>query len=124
MIDRAASAAGFPRSARLTRGADFRAVFAQATRHADRYFTILVGHGSGQTARLGLAVSRKAAPRAVDRNRLKRLIRERFRQNLAELPAVDAVVMVRPIACHTDNATLALALDRLWQRITRECEPS
>ncbi|MEX0431469.1 ribonuclease P protein component [Spiribacter insolitus] len=124
MVEAAASGHGFPRAARLTRSAEFRAVFGDAQRHADRYFTILAGHGSVSHARLGLAVSRRAASRAVDRNRLKRLIRETFRQQLPGLPAVDVVVMVRPIACHTENAKLAAALDRLWQRISRSCEAS
>ena len=114
----------FPRSARLTRSGDFRAVFAGAERHADRYVTILVGAGRGTRPRLGLAISKRVAPRAVDRNRIKRLIRESFRRNQHRLPVIDAVVMVRPIARHTESATLSAALDRLWQRISRQCEPS
>jgi ribonuclease P protein component len=119
-----AGSARFPRAARLTRSRDYRAVFADARRHGDRHFTVLVGHGGADTARLGLAVSKRAAPRSVDRSRLKRLIRERFRHHLATLPAVDVVVMVRPVARQCDNPALIRSLDKLWQRISGPCESS
>ena len=45
-------------------------------------------------ARLGILVSRKHAARAVDRNRIKRCIREAFRLEQETLGAVD--VLVRP----------------------------
>lgn len=114
----------FPRTARLTRSRDFRAVFADARREGNRHFTILVGHGGSGSARLGLAVSKRAAPRSVDRNRLKRLIRERFRHHRGKLPAVDVVVMVRPVARQCDNPVLIRSLDKLWQRISGPCERS
>jgi ribonuclease P protein component len=114
----------FPRGARLTRSRDYRAVFADARREGSRHFTILVGHGGSGSARLGLAVSKRAVPRSVDRNRLKRLIRERFRLHRERLPAVDVVVMVRPAARQCDNPALIRSLDKLWQRISGPCECS
>lgn len=47
-----------------------------------------------QTARIGLIVGKKALRRSVDRNRLKRVIRETFRLNRQELPKADIVVQV------------------------------
>lgn len=46
-------------------------------------------------ARLGIIASRKAAARAVDRNRAKRLVREVFRAARARLGGVDLVVQLR-----------------------------
>jgi ribonuclease P protein component len=66
--------------------------------------------------RLGLAVSRKAAARAVDRNRLKRLTRECFR-NSPDLPVMDMVVMPRPAARSADSSTLRASLQRHWQKL-------
>lgn len=47
-----------------------------------------------QTARIGLIVGKRALRRAVDRNRVKRVIRETFRLNRQELPKADIVVQV------------------------------
>ena len=45
-------------------------------------------------ARLGLVVPKRALPRAVDRNRAKRVLRESFRKARAGLPPCDIVVRV------------------------------
>ncbi len=72
--------------------------------------------------RLGLAVSKKSARRAVDRNRVKRLAREQFRHAQWSLPAVDLVVMTRPgIADHT-NQQISASLARHLAEIKRRCE--
>lgn len=46
-------------------------------------------------ARLGLAIPKKHIKKAVDRNRLKRLVRESFRINQENLGSFDVVVLVR-----------------------------
>jgi ribonuclease P protein component len=68
-------------------------------------------------ARLGLAISKKQARRAIDRNRLKRLIRETFRRSRDELPGVDLVVMARAVALGVDNRRLTASLQRHFQRL-------
>ncbi len=47
-----------------------------------------------RSARLGLVVSKKGNPKAVRRNRIKRVIREQFRRHARQLPAVDIVIQV------------------------------
>ena len=46
------------------------------------------------SARLGLIVPKRVFRRAVDRNRVKRTLREEFRLRRAALPAMDVVVQV------------------------------
>lgn len=106
-----------PRSARLVRRDDFGRVFQGPTRYSDRYFTVLSRPGPGPGARLGLAIGKKAARRAVDRNRLKRQVREAFRRRRTELGAVDVVVTARAAAVHAANKTLRSALDTLLERV-------
>jgi ribonuclease P protein component len=44
-----------------------------------------------ENSRLGLAIPKKNAKRAIDRNRIKRLIREQFK-GVQKVPAIDLVV--------------------------------
>ena len=67
-----------------------------------------------QHARLGLIVGKKAVAKASERNRIKRVIRERFRKAQNELPAVDLVVrVVGPVS----RAHLHRHLDRLLSEL-------
>lgn len=66
--------------------------------------------------RLGLAVSRKAAKRAVDRSRLKRVARETFRCR-TDTPPADFVVIARPGASAEINAVLRTSLERHFGRL-------
>ncbi len=45
-----------------------------------------------EDARLGLVVGKKQLKRSVDRNKVKRVVREQFRQRRADLPAYDLIV--------------------------------
>ena len=82
---------------RLTRSSDFQRVYRQGSSTASRF---LVVHYFAQPARgeprLGLSVSKKLGG-AVVRNRVKRLLRETFRECAARLPAnYDYVLIARP----------------------------
>ena len=68
-------------------------------------------------ARLGLAVGVRAAGNAVNRNRVKRVVREAFRHIHQELPAVDLVVNARPAAGKASNADMTASVMALWKRI-------
>ena len=70
-------------------------------------------------ARLGLAISKKQCKKAVARNRLKRIIRESFRQNQAALGGLDIVVMNRAGAADAETKVLQDSLDNHWQRCRR-----
>lgn len=67
-------------------------------------------------ARLGLAVSKRAAKRAVDRSRLKRLARESFRRE-STLVGCDVVVIARPAAAGATNAELRASLGAHFERL-------
>jgi ribonuclease P protein component len=61
---------------------------------ADNHFKIFFTRNSKKNARLGIITSKKSLPNAVDRNRVKRFIRETFRQHNIRLCKLDLVVIV------------------------------
>jgi ribonuclease P protein component len=72
-------------------------------------------HGQ-QTPRLGLAVSRKVDPRAVGRNRIKRILRETTRRLRPQLAGGDYVVVARPSAGRADRDQIVDAYLKLLRR--------
>ncbi len=90
-----------PRStrSRLSRSADFDRVFRAGRSHAGRELVLYVfPRGETESPRLGLSVSRKVGG-AVERNRVKRLLREAFVIEGARLPqGADVVIVARPAA--------------------------
>ena len=65
-----------------------------------RHFSVFVQVNALTRSRLGIVVSKKVAPRAVDRNRIKRLVRETFRRDRWQLGNNDLVVMARRCPLH------------------------
>lgn len=114
--------ARFPRRARLLKPGDFSAAFERGTRMNERWLSALVIASAAEQPRLGLAVPKKVARRAVDRNRIKRHIRESFRERQAQLPPMDIVIMARNGSTQATPEQLRQLLDRLWTRIA-QCAP-
>jgi ribonuclease P protein component len=82
---------------RLSRSAEFERVYRQGRSIANRHLVLYTfPNASAQSPRLGLSVSRKVGG-AVQRNRVKRLLREAFTHAEGGLrPGQDVVVVARP----------------------------
>jgi ribonuclease P protein component len=108
--------AGLPPAARLRRASDFAALRAGA-RWQGSHFLLRWRNTSEAGARLGLAVSRKVSKRAVERNRIKRIVRESFRAGREGLPPLDILVIARASAAVTPNPELIADLGLGWRRL-------
>jgi ribonuclease P protein component len=86
---------------RLSRSAEFDRVFREGRSHASRYLVLHAfprPDAGDEDPRLGVSVGRKVGG-AVERNRVKRLLREAFWASSEELPpGHDFVVVARPDA--------------------------
>jgi ribonuclease P protein component len=85
---------------RLSRSAEFERVYRHGRSTANRYLVLYTfpnaSASASHHARLGLSVSRKVGG-AVERNRVKRLLREAFAQAEHQIgPEQDVVVVARP----------------------------
>ncbi len=85
-------------------------------------FLLLAAPGATQSSRLGVVVAKKAIRRAVRRNRIKRLVREQFRQHPFD-KAIDLVVLARSGADQMDNPSVWNELDRLWRALGQKVSP-
>ncbi len=109
---------------------------------SDRYFKVLARRNESDCSRLGMAVSRQVDRHAAGRNRIKRVIRESFRQSFEEVlspaadhskngnkggaiiegiyPGIDIVVLPRRDAATICNHQLFQSLQAHWSRIKQE----
>lgn len=86
----------------------------------DRKFRIHVAVSPVGISRLGLVVSRKVG-NAVERNRVKRRLREVFRASKARLPSpLDVVVVCHPPAAGTSHEEFRELFDRFLRWCDRE----
>jgi len=104
MSGRSGVAARRGRRGRLSRSAEFDRVFRQGRSHANRVLVLYgfpradAGAPADAEPRLGLSVSRRVGG-AVERNHVKRLLREAFEHEAARLPdGHDVVIVARPEA--------------------------
>lgn len=86
----------------------------------DKHFKIFFTRNRKNNARLGVIASKKLLPNAVDRNRVKRFIREAFRKHTIKLCKLDVVVKVSSghswkVDSRIDN------LKKLFSQIENRC---
>ena len=85
----------YRKSERINTRSRYRTIYQQGAWKSSQYFTAITCSNSQGVKRLGLTVTKKAG-NAVERNRIKRLIREFFRLNKNLFPAGhDVVIMVK-----------------------------
>jgi ribonuclease P protein component len=129
--------ATFPVQARLTKPFEFKWVFKNSIVSSDRCFKVLARKNEGDCSRLGMAVSRQVDRHAVGRNRIKRVIRESFRQSFEAVnkpengnnagatiegsyPGIDIVVLPRREAATICNQQLFQSLQAHWSCLKRK----
>lgn len=112
---------GFDKTRRLLSKSDYDVVFKQAEKLVVSEFIFLYRSNTVGHARLGLAISKKALSKAHDRNRIKRLLRETFRNN-TNISSVDVIVLIRGNVKHVQNKDIIKKLERAWNKLVNSCE--
>lgn len=105
---------------------DYTGVFKDVQfKTGNRHFLLLAtpnGYDGPGHGRIGLIIAKRHVKRAVDRNRIKRQIRESFRHRRSELPSLDIVVLARPGIASLDSSEAYRQLDKLWRKLTKQAE--
>jgi len=104
--------ARFPKAARLRHRQEFLRAQAQGKRFHTRHFGVTLAPMAEGHPRLGLVATRRLG-KAVQRNRVKRLLREFFRRHQTGLPAFDLVIMAKKGAAALEYHQVEEELGRL-----------
>ncbi|SNS56392.1 ribonuclease P protein component [Pseudomonas segetis] len=111
---------GFSRDKRLLTPRQFKAVFdSPSGKVPGRNVLLLARNNDLDHPRLGLVIGKKSVKLSVERNRLKRQIRETFRQSQDNLTGWDIVIVARKGLGDLENVELAQQFNKLWKRLAR-----
>jgi ribonuclease P protein component len=110
----------YSRQYRLASKYEVQSVFEAKPRKVSRqYLLILYTPNQLEHARLGIIAGKQHLRRAVDRNRVRRIIRESFRHTKEKLKGMDVLVMIRSRCAQFETKVIRNEIDNLWQTI--EC---
>ena len=109
---------------RLRQAAEFQNVFdgVQYKIHQSGFMLLATTHPT--SARLGFVIAKRKVRRAHERNRIKRLARDSFRLNQAQLPALDIILMAKPEALSLSNSELHDQLRKAWRALAKKTQSS
>ena len=106
-----------PKQAKLVKTDDFSSVFNLRKRIANKHLVMRYRPNDNNSPRLGLIVAKKTAKLAVKRNYMRRVVRELFRLNQHQLPAVDLVIQVQKVFEKSDFSTIKQEFDFLCKKL-------
>ena len=108
------STEAFPKTARLLSARDYKLVFVNSRyKVSNKQFLFLATESQARRPRIGLVIAKKNISKAVQRNRLKRALREVFRLRQANLPLIDIVVLARKDADKLSTPELSSIINKL-----------
>ncbi len=107
----------FTKKHRLLNKEQFDRVFKQANKLNSKEFLLLTRENTESVARIGFAISKKAIAKSNQRNRVKRIMKESFRQ--AGLSNVDVVAISKNGLSELSNEMLHAKLTKAWEKLKR-----
>lgn len=110
---------GFRKEHRLCKTDEYSSVFAFRKANRGQFFELLQRPSSSDTARIGMVIAKKFIRSAVNRNLIRRIVRESFRQFRNELPQRDIVVRIIVRIDTPDRHALRRDIDGLFAHLAQ-----
>ena len=115
----------FDKSRRLLKATQYDSIFSSVDyKVSSKEILCLSKSNHLDHPRLGLIIAKKNVRHAVQRNRVKRIIRESFRLNQHNLPAVDIVILARKGLDELNNAEIHNEISEIWKRLIKKINKS
>jgi len=105
----------FMKYGKLKRSWQFERVYRDGNKYSDKLFVIYVLHNNTHEVRIGLTVTKKVG-KSVQRNRIKRVVREVFRLLRAIMPGNDIVVVARKSTVNLNYLQAQGSINSLLQK--------
>lgn len=106
----------FPRRLKLNQAIEFKALFKVGRKKIGPCFSIFSTPNSLPYPRLGMVIAKKAVRQAVERNRIKRVIRESFRIHRSEFNDKDVMVVAYRGIAELSKQELREQIDFQWPK--------
>ena len=114
----------FQQELRLLSAKDFSRVFDKAFKVHNQAFTLLARKNDLGHPRLGLVIAKKNLRFAYQRNLVKRVLREGFRLNQANLNSYDLVILTRRDIAVLPKTDIIRHRNNLFDRFRKKCKQS
>lgn len=85
----------FPKELKIRNSSEYKEIFGKSRKLSSDHFNILYVPNSLGYPRVGFVVAKKNVPGAVERNRVKRVLREVFRRNKSLFGSMDVVFIAK-----------------------------
>jgi ribonuclease P protein component len=111
----------FTKKYKVNKAAQYTHIFNKPKRSVDKKFIIIAKLNKENHPRLGLAISKKSIKLSVQRSRIKRLVKEYFRNKVIPSNApIDFVVMAKKNIQNDDNKNLTLSLSVNFNKLINQ----
>lgn len=106
------------KESRLSTPEQFRQVYQNARKFRFEGISLLACKNGLNHSRIAISIAKKQVSRAVDRNRIRRVIREYFRVHQKELPTnIDLICMVYSALSELSNFEITTCLEIPWTKL-------
>lgn len=119
LTDSSTASATRSASYRLRGAGAFESVFSLGVRYDAHFLQLIAAPATQLPGRVGYVLGRKAMPRAVDRNRLRRRLRERVRAARPDVERYDIILRARRTVARDDIAAAVMESEALLAKLVR-----